>query len=205
MDAVGRMETRLENCHFLGIDCNNRTRDSERCGTALSARAVQAPTRLGGFSSVSRVLVLADLAGLLLAFSAAQLAFGRDVGRFPFGVELLLFLVTLPGWVLVAVVHDLYERDRAFADQSTPDELAGIFHLTTIGTWLSWIISWASGVATPDLPKLVAFWILATLLVAGARALVRTLFRRHSAVQERGHPWRGGGRPAGGGEVPRSP
>jgi exopolysaccharide biosynthesis polyprenyl glycosylphosphotransferase len=131
-----------------------------------------------------RMLLAADVSGLVLAFLTAQLVLG-GTGRegdhvAPVG-ELLLFLATLPGWVIVAKVYRLYDRDAERTDHTTADDLVGVFHLVTIGCWLSFAFGWLTELARPSVSKVFGFWAIAILLVTIARATVRSLCRRRDA------------------------
>jgi exopolysaccharide biosynthesis polyprenyl glycosylphosphotransferase len=129
---------------------------------------------------VRRALVFADLLGLSLAFISAVLLFGSTGPRDQVDLhsEIIFFLLSLPGWLFLAKVHGLYERDEERADHTTVDDIVGVFHLVTIGAWVFFVGSWATGLADPKLHKLAAFWILAILLVTGCRAIARTWCRR---------------------------
>jgi exopolysaccharide biosynthesis polyprenyl glycosylphosphotransferase len=132
---------------------------------------------------VRRALLAADLAGLALAFVAASIAFPATAADDVVAVRLeyLVFALTLPVWVVVAKLHGLYERDEERADHSTVDEVVGVFHLVTIGTWLFFVVSWATGLADPPVVRLVTFWILAMALVIAGRSLARAACRRSVA------------------------
>ena len=39
----------------------------------------------------------------------------------------------------------LYERDDARADHSTADETFGVINLVTLGTWMVFVVGWATG------------------------------------------------------------
>jgi exopolysaccharide biosynthesis polyprenyl glycosylphosphotransferase len=130
---------------------------------------------------VRRMLMVADLIGLVFAFGLAIVIFRTRIGPTdPVGWtrEIPLFLVTLPGWVLLARVHGLYDRDEERASHSTLDDLVGVFHLVTVGTFLFFAGSWVTGLAKPYPPKLLTFWVLAIAFIAlarvGARAFART-------------------------------
>jgi len=130
---------------------------------------------------VRRMLMLADVAGLTLAFALSVLLFRTTVGPddpIEHSREIPLFLVTLPGWVMLARLHGLYDRDEERASHSTLDDLVGVFHLVTVGTFVFFAASWVTGLAKPYPPKLLTFWVLAIALVAlarvGARAFART-------------------------------
>jgi exopolysaccharide biosynthesis polyprenyl glycosylphosphotransferase len=132
---------------------------------------------------VRRGLLLADVVGLSLAFWLALSIFGSRGAEdhVAAGTELLLFWLTLPGWVVVAKLHGLYDRDEAQADHSTADDVVGVFHLVTVGAWLFFIGSWLTNFADPELPKLVTFWLVAVVLVILLRAMARAACRRNPA------------------------
>jgi exopolysaccharide biosynthesis polyprenyl glycosylphosphotransferase len=129
-----------------------------------------------------RFLLCADLVGLLVAFFAAEILFaGTTPGRFDFGAETLLFVVTLPGWVLVARLYGLYGQDDRRLNHVTVDETASVFNMVTVCTWLFFAITWLTGVAHPAVTKLLLFWTLAVLLVPLSRALARAAARRRAS------------------------
>jgi exopolysaccharide biosynthesis polyprenyl glycosylphosphotransferase len=125
-------------------------------------------------------LLLADVLGLALAFLLAELLFGETVpgDRLTLTEEYFVFLLTLPGWVLVAKLYRLYDRDDERTDHTTVDDFVGVFHLVTIGAWLAFAVAWASGAADPGMTKLVVFWALAIALVTCFRAIGRAWCRR---------------------------
>ena len=136
---------------------------------------------------VRRSLVAADVIGLSVAFLAAQAiagpaVAGGEVGR---DTEVLVFLATLPLWITVARLYGIYGRDEQRADHSTVDDLVGVFHLVTIGSWLFFAGTWISGAADPNLRKIAAFWFLAIVLVVVARSAARALYRRHPGYVQR--------------------
>ena len=129
-----------------------------------------------------RALVAADALGITLAFAISSIAFPTDSGdRIQPSGEVLLFVLTLPMWLLLAKLQGLYERDEERTDHSTTDELAGVLVIVTLGTWFFQALSWGTGLASPQLGRLVAFWLLAIALVTTARAVARTLTRRSNA------------------------
>ena len=82
---------------------------------------------------VRRRLVLADLIGLTLAFLASTF-FLEQAGRsdtVASQVELLVFCLSLPAWVVVAKLYGLYNYDGERTDHSTADDLVGVGHLRT--------------------------------------------------------------------------
>jgi exopolysaccharide biosynthesis polyprenyl glycosylphosphotransferase len=129
---------------------------------------------------VPRALVLADVVGLTLAYLiAALLPGGHGALRSP--RELILFVGSLPCWVLVAKLHGLYHRDEERADHCTTDDVVGVFHLVTIGAWLLFVASRLDRWGEPGVLKLTAFWLLAVCLVPLARTLVRKACRHNRA------------------------
>jgi exopolysaccharide biosynthesis polyprenyl glycosylphosphotransferase len=122
-----------------------------------------------------RSLLVADMIGLLLAFLGVVAIYGRG------GMGFVLLLLALPGWVALAKPHDLYHRDGERADNSTADEVVGVFRLLTIGMWLLIAGSVVFGVASPDLQALIVLWLLAIVLVPLARVIARACCRRTSA------------------------
>ncbi|HWB57316.1 MAG TPA: sugar transferase [Gaiellaceae bacterium] len=130
---------------------------------------------------VRRMLLAGDLTGLALAFLIVQFLYPGGVAatdRVAPSTEVLLFVCTLPGWVVVAKLFGLYDRDEERADHSTADEIMGVLQLVTIGTWLLFIGASLSRLADPSLAKLTSFWALAILLVSLARASARAISRR---------------------------
>jgi exopolysaccharide biosynthesis polyprenyl glycosylphosphotransferase len=131
---------------------------------------------------VRRMLLVADLVGLIAAFLVTEAVFGlREQAGGAAGelsADLLVFLLALPGWVVAAKLHGLYEHDEERTDHSTADDLSGVFHMVTAGMWLFIIWIWITRLAQPNVPKLIAFWALAISLVILARASARGFCRR---------------------------
>lgn len=132
---------------------------------------------------VRRALAAGDIVGLSAAFFSAQLVFGD---RNPNSIvsaeaELAVFLATLPVWVVIAKVYGLYDNDEERTDHSTIDEAVSVFHLVTVGAWLLLAVTWLSGIAEPDLVRIVAFWALAIVAISVARATARAFCRRRPA------------------------
>ena len=144
-----------------------------------------------------RFLLCADLTGLLVAFFAAEILFaGTTPGRFDFGAETLLFLLTLPGWALIARLYGLYGQDDRRLNHVTADETASVFNMVTVCTWLFFAITWLTGVAHPAVTKLLLFWTLAVFLLPLSRALARAAARRRRKLRpEHGHRRRRRDRP----------
>src|SRR5215475_7522587 len=156
----------------LGAEIDARTLE------ILDRRRKTATIRRRGWL-IRRMLLVADIVGLTLAFLAAEMLLG--VGKSALVAsrsELFVFVLTLPGWIVVAKLYGLYNRDEERTDHSTADDFAGVFHLVTVGVWLLLAGAWATGLADPDLPKLLLFWLLAIALVTGGRLAARSFCRR---------------------------
>jgi exopolysaccharide biosynthesis polyprenyl glycosylphosphotransferase len=123
---------------------------------------------------VRRLLVLADLLALVSAFALTEtfLTDARQPG------EWAVLVAALPAWIAMAKLYGLYDRDEERADHSTVDDLVGVFHLVTVGTWLLLLGGRLTGAAAPDFGKLAGFWILAIVLISGARAAARAAARK---------------------------
>jgi exopolysaccharide biosynthesis polyprenyl glycosylphosphotransferase len=137
------------------------------------------PARRGRL--VRRALAVADVVGLTGAFLLAAIVYGSRssaTNSFSFDSELLLFFVTLPGWLLLAKLHGLYDRDEEHAGHTTVDDLIGIVKVVTIGAWLLFVASRLTGIATPYPSKLILFWSLAIVFVVVARLAARAFCRR---------------------------
>jgi exopolysaccharide biosynthesis polyprenyl glycosylphosphotransferase len=153
-----------------------------------SVAPVRVPRHRRGWYT-RRALVLADVTGLSIAFVASTAVFAD---RTPVGDhiglrgEVLLFLATLPVWVVLAKTLGLYERDDARADHSTADETFGVVNLVTLGTWMVFVAGWTTGAAQPDLDRLIGFWALALVLVSFDRIAARTLVRQLPAYSQKG-------------------
>jgi exopolysaccharide biosynthesis polyprenyl glycosylphosphotransferase len=126
-----------------------------------------------------RMLLKSDLVGLAVAFAGAQTIYAYNVQTGTFGIagETLLFVLTLPLWVVMAKLYGLYEHDEERADHSTADDVVGVFHLVTVGTWLLFLGAHLTKLANPQLPKLMAFWLLAIVSVPVLRSLARSRCR----------------------------
>jgi exopolysaccharide biosynthesis polyprenyl glycosylphosphotransferase len=158
---------------------------------ALSTAATGAPSRvltgLNGEASapdparrgrrrgwlVRRMLVLADLVGLSLAFVA--------VGFVAVGLKwdvVIAVILSLPMWIVIARLYHLYDYDEERTHHPTTDDLVGVFHLVTIGTWVMFVGLAATGLAHPDLTNAVLLWGFAIAFITLARTVARAFCRR---------------------------
>jgi exopolysaccharide biosynthesis polyprenyl glycosylphosphotransferase len=130
---------------------------------------------------VRRSLAGVDMVGLSAAFilSSAIFADKNPVGdHLSTGEETLIFLATLPLWLVFARVLRLYDRDDGRADHSTADETFGVVSLVTFGTWVVFVGAWATKTAQPELDRLISFWVFAVGLLLVGRVVARTVVRR---------------------------
>jgi exopolysaccharide biosynthesis polyprenyl glycosylphosphotransferase len=150
-----------------------------RASTHASQRARSRRVRRGWL--VRRMLLAADVVGLLAAFVATELIWFDHWPSAPVGTweRAVIFVLLLPVWVLAASLYGLYDRDEERATHSTADEVVSVFHLITVGAWGFFATSWLVGLPHPHQRKLTTFWLLAILAVITARWAARTLARRH--------------------------
>jgi len=131
---------------------------------------------------VRRALAIADLVGLTAAFLVVELVYlqtRKPLGEISVGTEMLLFVASLPIWILCAKLQGLYDHDEERANHSTVDDLVGVFHLVTAGVWLLFAVSWLlPQTETISPPKLVSLWVLAITFVTLCRTLARGIARR---------------------------
>jgi exopolysaccharide biosynthesis polyprenyl glycosylphosphotransferase len=153
----------------------------ERTLAILDHRRRTATVRRRGWL-VRRMLLLADLVGIVGAFLVAQVVAsattsGPDaVAR---NAEFAIFALTLPLWIVVAKLYGLYERDEERTDHSTTDDFASVFHMITVCTGLFAVGSYFTHLAHPGVGKLTTFWAAAIVLVSSGRALARGYCRSH--------------------------
>ena len=149
---------------------------------ALAGRDEKPVRRRGSF--VRRVLLVCDLTALATAFFVTQIVFdlgGAETGWYAPGTEALLFLASLPGWVVLAKIYGLYSRHEERTEHSTADDAVGVFHTVTLGAWLVFIFTNLVAVADPHVGKAVTFWALAIALVLSLRVAGRGFCRRRLA------------------------
>ena len=85
----------------------------------------------------------------------------------------------LPVWVVLAKLYGLYDRDEERADYSTTDDLAGVFILVTVISWLYIVGTVAFGLPIPNIVGVTIFWGSAVPLITLARISARGIARRH--------------------------
>jgi exopolysaccharide biosynthesis polyprenyl glycosylphosphotransferase len=129
---------------------------------------------------VRRALLAADVLGLSVAFVVAQVGFSTASAsdRVGPGDETILFVLSLPLWVIAAHLSGLYDRDGQRTEHSTVDDLVGVFSVLTIGTWLFTSFALLTHLVEPNAPRAVFFWGMSILLVVLFRVSARSLCRR---------------------------
>jgi len=154
----------------------------ERTRQIIEYRRRGAGTRRRGWL-IRRALVVADVVGLGLAFLAAELLFSPQGQGDPVHtwLEVLVFALTLPIWVVMGRLYGLYKHDEERNDHTTVDDLIGIFHFVTVGAWVFFTGASLTHLTALNLHKLLTFWVLAILLVVAGRVVARTLCRRRVA------------------------
>jgi exopolysaccharide biosynthesis polyprenyl glycosylphosphotransferase len=153
---------------------------------AATEAQAQATTKHPRGWLMRRMLLAADLVGLGLAFVTAEALVGRQshLGRVGLDSEVMLFALTMPAWAIVAKLYGLYDHDEERTDHSTPEDLVGVFHMVTVGAWLFVGSAWITGLARPNLSKVLLFWALAIVFVTLARAVARAACRRTHAYSQ---------------------
>ncbi len=131
---------------------------------------------------VRRLLLAADILGLLTAFVVTEQVLGnRSANGGGIGLEAAIIVAAIPAWIVAAKLRGLYDHDDERAGHSTADEFASVFELVTLGVWLFYVSSWLFGVASPSRGRLATFWLLAIATVVVSRAAARTIARRQTA------------------------
>ena len=156
---------------------------SKGAGAAVGVEQRRRTRRRGRGWLMRRMLLAADVVGLVLAFLLTEAVFGSAGAPDAFGLwsEVLIFVATLPVWLLGAKLFGLYDRDEERADNSTTDDLVRVFLLATVGVFALTHGLALAGVADPDLLKLMFFWGLTIALVTAARIAARTAARKSAS------------------------
>jgi exopolysaccharide biosynthesis polyprenyl glycosylphosphotransferase len=128
---------------------------------------------------VRRALLAGDVIGLAAAYAISRVAL--PVGGSGFTTELwkaLVFVATLPAWIVLAKLLGLYDSDEERTDHTTADDLARVFHLVTTGAWFIVLARWLTPLDGLELTRVLIFWAAAFTLVLVLRASARALCRR---------------------------
>jgi len=135
---------------------------------------------------VRRALVIADVTGLLAAFVVAQLVLYLVAGESTPGHTIpatVVVCASIPAWILVGKLYGLYDQDGERAYHATSDDIIGVLHVTTIGTWSLYAFVQLTDIASPTIARTVTVWLLAALFVIAGRVVARRICR-HSLVYQ---------------------
>jgi exopolysaccharide biosynthesis polyprenyl glycosylphosphotransferase len=124
------------------------------------------------------MLVHSDLFALLFAFFAAEQLVGSSVTSGGLTSAGGLFILSLPLWILAIKSARLYSLDDELIQHTTLDEAPSLFRIATAGTWVFLVATWVFSIPSPGLGQLIAFWLLAALLLPAVRVLARSEFQR---------------------------
>ena len=130
-----------------------------------------------------RMLLVADVLGLSIAYAVSRAALPSPGEPAIEEVwKALVFVATLPVWIVGAKLLSLYDRDEERTDHTTADDFTGVFHLVTAGAWLIVLAQWATLLNGLTLERILVFWAAALVLVM----VVETLqFRDHDERRQR--------------------
>jgi exopolysaccharide biosynthesis polyprenyl glycosylphosphotransferase len=126
-----------------------------------------------------RMLLTADVIGLSAAWLLAENAgWTHSSGGTDMRTEFLIFVLSIPLWVIAMKTYGLYDRDEERTDHVGADEFSGVFHMITVCTWVFFIGTYLTGLGHPTVPKLVTFWGASVAFVVTGRAIARSVCRR---------------------------
>ncbi len=158
---------------------------SERTQRLIESRNEGSTHRRGWV--VRRSLVAADVVGITAAFAVAEVLFHSSTvaGRYGLIAEILLFVVSLPGWLLLAKLYGLYNRDEARTDHSTADEMFSVFNMLTVGAFGFYAFAYLlPGLTLVPVGKILTFLAFAIPLVAITRTGARAICRQTDAYTQ---------------------
>jgi exopolysaccharide biosynthesis polyprenyl glycosylphosphotransferase len=136
--------------------------------------------------AVRRLLIAADVLGLIFAFATLQALVGSHGNdQVPLDSELLLFSLSVPVFVVMAQARGLYSKDEERPDHTTVDDLVGVLFLVTFLVWSMLVAATITGFAAPDFGKWVIFWALSVVTIVLARSAARAFARRLPAYTQR--------------------
>jgi exopolysaccharide biosynthesis polyprenyl glycosylphosphotransferase len=123
-------------------------------------------------SLLRRLLLVADVGALLLAFFTTELAFNALRS-----IDLPLLLLGIPWWVLLAYAHRLYHLDSHRADYRAADEIGPVLQMATLWSW-TFLVALDVFKSDVQVTRVAAFWALAVLLLMAFRSGVRVFGKR---------------------------
>jgi exopolysaccharide biosynthesis polyprenyl glycosylphosphotransferase len=126
-------------------------------------------------SLLRRLLLVADVAALCLAFLAMELAFDTL-----HSLDIPLLVFGIPMWVLLAYAHRLYHLDSFRADYGAADEIGPVLQMATLWSWGTLLALALIGSDDVPVARMALLWALAVLLLTAFRSAVRAIARRRS-------------------------
>jgi exopolysaccharide biosynthesis polyprenyl glycosylphosphotransferase len=128
-----------------------------------------------------RLLLAGDVLALCVSFLLAKLLSGlAEGGDPPLGTDVLLFLASVPVWLLFAHAHNLYHLDSKRTDHGVTDELWPVLQMTTLWSWSILVLVSLTNLRMIPIERLVVFWALTVVFLLAFRALVRVWARRRT-------------------------
>ncbi len=137
------------------------------------------PARDRRGSLIRRALVVADVSGLTLALVAGAVV--AQHGHLRLSIEdVFIYCGVLAAWALAARLYGLYGRGERQPGHSTLDDLGPLFNTVTAGVWIGALLVGFSRLDGWNLRAGLAFWLAALIMIPSARAVARTIARRHA-------------------------
>jgi exopolysaccharide biosynthesis polyprenyl glycosylphosphotransferase len=132
---------------------------------------------------VRRMLLAADVVGLVSAFLLVEWFATQHggLGSVDAHSEIVVFFASIPGWIVVAKLYGLYDKDEERTDHSTADDFLGVFHMVTVCTFSLWAVAYLTHMVHPTAARLVPFWAAAVCCISVGRASARFIARRNVA------------------------
>jgi exopolysaccharide biosynthesis polyprenyl glycosylphosphotransferase len=166
----------------LGLDftapvAGQRSGGRGRGATAQITEAVGPVASLRRDKLFRRTLAGADALAFVVAVSITLIALPGSLQP-TWGV-----LAALVGLLAGAKLLGLYDRDEAVIHKTTLDEAPRLFHLATLCTLLTWIADRAIVDGPLARDRALVLWVVLTICLLGARALMRVLVLRFAPVE----------------------
>ena len=120
------------------------------------------------------LLVTSDLLALLTAFALAQLVAAAAVGEGTLGI---LFLCSLPVWLVGFKTAGLYDRDQRLINHTAVDEISDLIRVTALCTSLLVVLTWAVDPSAVRIGEMTLFWIFGAVALLAFRGVARIPLR----------------------------
>jgi hypothetical protein len=137
-------------------------------GGALQRRPPLWPVESGELP-LDRGLVVADCVTLFVVFTACRRFVEEPLPADSTALGWVFVLAGLPAWTAAARWFGHYEP----AGASLRRDLVGCAHLATFGAWLLIAMTPYTGEINPDIPRVMAVWLVTIAAVPAARRLAR--------------------------------